>query len=369
MKLPFVFISFLCFDKAHSFCPYLASQKQTDTDTDTRKLWDSISYADKQTCPNNCFINDGGNLDVHHQMSDGSYSSTFDIMSAISNTNGGSDICVFSMQELRLPSDGIDAQTLSELIYLGDSAGSSMHALAQSNTDNLLLGACTIGRLGGVQACSSAKEGVSGFDYYDGTGDDDSVPSGPTYYKDRFCKKAIRRAHLDYPMVASIFRLNSNTLEDAETVLENWRDGHSTNMDWAYENQIGMDGHLLAKVVPCDEISETFKNPSQMYSDLSETNSICDYVGNSGLMFIEEAFLEWENLCSIWPLNEDGSQTKCHRRHWGRSKWGDKNTGMALAIALKLFFVTAVLVTFFSKRDRSRNQKSVDDSELLPEMS
>ena len=54
-----------------------------------------------QTCSNNCFMNDGGNLEAHHQASNGSTLSTFDIMSELSEDYGGSDLCVFSFHELR----------------------------------------------------------------------------------------------------------------------------------------------------------------------------------------------------------------------------------------------------------------------------
>ena len=65
---------------------------------------------------------------MHHQDSDGSGATTFDIMSELSANDGGSDMCVFSMQELRLPDTGISADNLLEMIYLGDSAGRRMQA-------------------------------------------------------------------------------------------------------------------------------------------------------------------------------------------------------------------------------------------------
>ena len=125
-------------DRSHAFCPYLASsesksgfQRTAGQERSRRALYDSLAYYDEEhgTCTNNCFVNDGGNLEANHKnpFEYGSTITTFDIMSYLSeNEYDGSDMCVFSMQELRLPDDGISPENLAELIYLGDSAGSRM---------------------------------------------------------------------------------------------------------------------------------------------------------------------------------------------------------------------------------------------------
>ena len=330
-------------DSSQAFCPYYLMKGHTNktinstphyNDRHSRALYDSLSYyndADQTCTTNNCFMNDGGNLDAHHKttvtttndnMNDGSssssstttYLSTFDIMAELSNNYDGSDMCVFSMQELRLPNNEISAENLAKLIYLGDSAGRRMHEFAQSNSDNVLLAACTIGRIGAKEACSNAKQGVDGYEYFTvGDDDDDSSDNTtPTYYKERFCKKSITQTQIDHPHAISIFRLNSNNYETTEALLEEFRESHANNIEWAYNTQIGADGHLLAKIIPCDQISDKFKNPSNMYPNLSNDNSICDYVGSNGKQFAQEALLEWQSLCSIWPLNDDGSIPKCH---------------------------------------------------------
>ena len=185
--------------------------------------------------------------------------------------------------------------------------------LHKSNSDNVLLAACTIGRVGAKEACSNAKQGVDGYEYFTvGDDDDSSDNTPPTYYKERFCKKSITQTQIDHPHAISIFRLNSNNYETTKALLEEFRELHANNIEWANNTQIGADGHLLAKIIPCDQISDKFKNPSNMYPNLSNDNSICDYVGSNGKQFAQEALLEWQSLCSIWPLNDDGSIPKCH---------------------------------------------------------
>ena len=135
----FVLVKVCILHESAAFCPYLSSTTSkgaaaAGTHRHRRALYDSVSYyGDGPTSANNnCFVNDGGNLDVHHQDSDGSGATTFDIMSELSENDGGSDMCVFSMQELRLPDTGISADNLLEMIYLGDSAGRRMHELTMS---------------------------------------------------------------------------------------------------------------------------------------------------------------------------------------------------------------------------------------------
>ena len=82
-------------------------------------------------------------------------------------------------------------------------------------------------------------------------------------------------------------------------------------MHWADETQIGADGHMLVKMVPCDQILEKFKNPPNVYPNLADDNSVRGFVGRNGKLFAEETLLEWENICSVWPRNEDGSLLKC----------------------------------------------------------
>ena len=313
-----LFAWILVSDRAHAFCPYFPSKEKSNSNVvkdsqRERALYDSLSYYSEndQTCLNNCFMNDGGNLEAHHQSSDGSTRTTFDIMSELFANDGGSDMCVFSMQELRLPSDVISGDNLLEMIYLGDSAGRRMYEFSQSNSGNVLLAACTMGRIAATEACSNAKNSVEGYDYHAAEADDDSLSGTATYYKDRFCKSAVTKSKIDHPHSITIFRLNSNDLEDAEALLEEYREGHATNMAWAYETQIGADGHMLAKVVPCDQISDKFKNPSNMYPNLANENNVCDYVESNGHQFAAEALQEWESLCSVWPLNEDGTVPKC----------------------------------------------------------
>lgn len=310
------FATLCIFNESAAFCPYLSSSSKGAAPaarSNRRALYDSISYyGDGPTrANNNCFVNDGGNLDAHHQASDGSAATTFDIMSELSASDGGSDMCVFSMQELRLSDNDIGAENLLELIYLGDSAGRRMHEFAQGNSDNVLLAACTVGRIGATKACSNAKQGIDGYSSYS-IGDDDGLSGTPTYYKDRFCKSSLKKSKIDHPHAITIFRLNSNDVENAEALLEQFRDAHATNMAWAYDTQIGAGGHMLAKIVPCSQIPDRFKDPASMYPNLSNFNSVCDYVGSNGRQFAEEALLEWQNLCSVWPTNEDGSAPKCH---------------------------------------------------------
>lgn len=362
----FVFTSFLLVDRSQSFCPYLSSSRGEQSAAGQRRtLYDSLTYYDEDqgTCTNNCFMNDGGNLEAQHQAPDGSAVTTFDIMSYLSdNEYDGSDMCVFSMQELRIPNNEISDENLAELIYLGDSAGRRMHEFAQDNSDNVLLAACTVGRVGATAACSNAKKGVEGYDYYANVGDDDSLSEKKTYYKDRFCRSAILKSKIDHPHSITIFRLNSNDLEDAEALLEDFRENHATNMAWAYETQIGADGHMLAKVVPCDQISDRFKNPSNMYPNLADDNSVCDYVGSNGKQFAEEALMEWQNLCSVWPRNEDGSLPKCHRTTAASaSTW---------TFSLTVAFVFAVgAAVYMHKQTKPKGVESnVDKSQLITEL-
>eukprot|EP00584_Thalassiosira_punctigera_P012338 CAMPEP_0172565466 /NCGR_PEP_ID=MMETSP1067-20121228/108201_1 /TAXON_ID=265564 ORGANISM="Thalassiosira punctigera, Strain Tpunct2005C2" /NCGR_SAMPLE_ID=MMETSP1067 /ASSEMBLY_ACC=CAM_ASM_000444 /LENGTH=347 /DNA_ID=CAMNT_0013356341 /DNA_START=285 /DNA_END=1324 /DNA_ORIENTATION=- len=329
----------LFLDGSQAFCPYIISPPKEVEDAAVkdgvhRYLYDSLSHysEEDQTCPNNCFMNDGGNLESHHQTSDGSALTTFDVMASLSENDGGSDMCVFSFQELSIPNNEISAELLLELIYLGDSAGRRMHEIAQSNSDNILLAACTLGRIGATEACSNAKRGVKGYNFFVTDDDDNNLSGMPTYYKDRFCKSAVAKTEIDQPQAVTIFRLNSDNLENAEALLGEFREGHTTNMQWAYENQIGADGHLLAKVVPCDQIPEEFKNPSEMYQNLADDNSVCDYVGTNGKQFVQEALHAWVDLCSVWPQNEDGSPRKCHRK---------KATGTAWKLSLAVVLVGA----------------------------
>ena len=72
--------------------------------------------------------------------------------------------------------------------------------------------------------------------------------------------------------------------------------------------------HAGKKVVPRDQTSEKFKNLSNVYPNLADDNSVCDYVGSNGKQFAEEALLEWENICAVWSRNEDGSLPKCSNK-------------------------------------------------------
>ena len=94
----FITLLFLILDGSYAFCPYLSSssreRQNSEKDAHDRVIYD-------QTCSNNCFMNDRGNIEAYHQASDGSTLSTFDIMSELSEDYGGSDMCVFSSQELR----------------------------------------------------------------------------------------------------------------------------------------------------------------------------------------------------------------------------------------------------------------------------
>jgi len=363
-------------DRSHAFCPYLASsepksgfQRTVGQERSSRRaLYDSLAYYDEEhgTCTNNCFVNDGGNLNARHKIpfEYGSTITTFDIMSYLSeNEYDGSDMCVFSMQELRLPDDGISPENLAALIYLGDSAGSRMLELAKGNGDNVLLSACTIGRIGANQACSNAKGGAEGYDYYSFGDDDTGQSETPTYYEERFCRSAVLKTKIDHPHAITIFRLNSNTAANAEATLEEFRNNHETNMNWAYETQIGADGHMLAKVAPCDRISERFTNPSNMYPDLADDNAVCDYVASDGRQFAEEALVEWQNLCSVWPPNEDGSLPKCHRvASTASGAWR-----MALLAAVMFAVGTAVVMIY--KMAKRSTESSVDKSQLVTEIS
>ena len=111
-----------------------------------------------------------------------------------------------------------------------------------------------MGRICGNQACSNSKNGEEGYDYF--IADDDNLSGTQTNYEKRFCQSAIRNSKIDHPHAITIFRLNSNDLENAEAALEEFRENHATNIQWAYETEIGADGHMLAKVVPCNKISE-----------------------------------------------------------------------------------------------------------------
>ena len=362
----FITLLFLALDISQAFCPYLQSSGE-DQNAEAaeeeisgrrhrdRALYDSLSYysEDDQTCPNNCFMNDGGNLEAHHQASDGSTLSTFDVMSELSENDGGSDMCVFSMQELRLPNNQISAENLLGLIYLGDGGGRRMHEFAQSNSDNILLAACTVGRIGATEACSNANQGVEGYDYYASDG-------ATTYYKDRFCKSALKKSKIDHPHSITIFKLNSNDLENAEYLLGEFREAHATNMAWAYETEIGAGGHMLAKVVPCDQISEKFKNPSNAYLNLADDNSVCDYIGSNGKQFAAEALHEWESICSVWPRNKDGSTPQCHKSTKSLSIW------MVACVAGFLLAVGAALL--LHKQTKLMKSSSVDKRQLITEM-
>jgi len=59
---------------------------------------------------------------------------------------------------------------------------------------------------------------------------------------------------------------------------------------------------------------EKFKNPSNVYPNLASDNLVYDYVGSNGKQFVEKALLECENMCSVWPRNEDGSLPKCSHK-------------------------------------------------------
>ena len=240
-----------------------------------------------------------------------------------------------------------------------------MYEFAQENSDNVLLAACTLGRIGASTACSNAKQGVDGYNYFNSDEDDDDTLSGtPTYYKDRFCKSAIRNSRIDHPHAITIFRLNSNDLDNAQATLEEFREGHATNMQWAYETQIGADGHMLAKVVPCDQISDKFKNPSNMYQNLANDNSVCDYVDSHGKQFAQEALAEWENLCSVWPRNEDGSIPKCHKVRASSSPGGG-----SLMMWLSALIIGAAVLLHMKMRKKREKESSVDDSKLVTELS
>jgi len=261
----------------------------------------------------------------------------------------------------RLPNSEISDENLLELIYLGDNAGQRMHEFAQGNSENVLLAACTVGRIGATTACSNAKQNVEGYNYFVTDDDDGSITSGtPTYYKNRFCKPSIQKSKIDHPHAITIFRLNSNNLNTAQSLLEAFRENHATNMQWASETQIGAEGHMLAKIVPCNQISSKFTNPSRMYPKLDNGNSVCDYVVGNGKQFAQEALLEWENLCSVWPRNEDGSLPKCHSRR--TATW---NVGLMFAGLV----ASMVLFMFFYKRKMKRDGvPSVDDSHFMTEL-
>ena len=177
---------------------------------------------------------------------------------------------------------------------------------------------------------------MDGYSYYS-VGDDDGLSGTPTYYEDRFCKSSVMNSKIDHPHAITIFRLNSDDVQNAEALLEQFRGAHSTNMAWSYKTGIGAGGHMLAKVVPCDQISDKFKNPAGMYPNLSDTNSVCNYVGDNGRQFAEEALLEWQNLCSIWPTNDDGSAPKCHKAAVATVKAAVASYSGALSLAGLLF--------------------------------
>ena len=153
--------------------------------------------------------------------------------------------------------------------------------------------------------------------------------------------------------------MNSNNYETTEALLEEFRESHANNIEWAYNTQIGADGHLLAKIIPCDQISDKFKNPSNMYPNLSNDNSICDYVGSNGKQFAQEALLEWQSLCSIWPLNDDGSIPKCHGKmlRQSASTW---------TVAFAAVFLVAVgAVVWFYRQTKTKNSSTVDKNQLI----
>ena len=315
-------------------------------------------------------------MDAHHQGDDGGYYSTFDVMAEVSGENNNEDMCVFSFQELRLPNNQIDDDSLLELIYNGDNAGKRMFEMSRSYTDNVVFGGCTIGRIGATAACTNAKSGTEGFRYHTLSMDDDADDDGgstttntPTYYKNRFCKSAVQKSKIDHPQAITIFRLNSNTQADTEALLEAWKEGHANSMQWAYSNNIGMDGHMLAKIVPCSEISQKFKTPSSLYPKLSNTNGVCDYVGDRGITFAEEALMEWQDLCSVWPLDVDGSRPKCKRRSWL------KRNGYRLAHMMRMMVLGVLVggILYFQWNKRRQKSKmqggTVDEKQLLPEMS
>lgn len=135
----------VAFDSSQAFCPYLMKGHNINSTPhyndrhSSRALYDSLSYyndADQACTTNNCFMNDGGNLDAHHKTTitatndnniDGSsssssstttYLSTFDIMAELSSNYDGSDMCVFSMQELRLPNNEISAENLLSIAHI-----------------------------------------------------------------------------------------------------------------------------------------------------------------------------------------------------------------------------------------------------------
>ena len=361
-------------DVSLAFCPHLAAsssppskesqrRRAADGRRRGRSLYDSLSYYDAGACAANCFANDGGNLAAHHASPGGSSAmTTFDVMSYLSESEyGGSDVCVFSMQELRLPDGGMSAEHLAELIYLGDGAGRRMHELARS-ADSVLLSACTVGRMGAKEACSNARNGADGYDYFASDGDDDAAASGTTAtrYEDRFCKSAVLRSPIDHPHAITIFRLNSNDAADAEAFLEEFREAHGTNMGWAQETGIGAGGHLLAKVVPCDDISERFRDPSRMYPDLADDNTVCDYVGRDGRHFAAEALREWQGLCSAWPRNEDGSAPRCHRAGVSASQ--------AWMLSIAAAFVLGIVAKIAIHKSARPRELGVDKRELIAEV-
>ena len=217
--------------------------------------------------------------------------------------------------DISIPDNDIGAENLLELIYLGDTAGKRMHELAQSNSDHVLLAACPLGRIGATAACTNAKQGMENFDVFAAVDLDDDTSTGntPTYYKDRFCKSPIRNSKIDHPHAIIIFWLNADNADGAAALLGAWREGHATNMQWAEDTQIGAEGHLLAKIVPCDHISNKFTDPSGAYPHLANDNAVCDYVGHGGRQFASEALRERERLCSVWPQNADEGPPSCSR--------------------------------------------------------
>lgn len=265
------------------------------------------------------------------------------------------------MCDISLPNNDISEDNLLDMIYLGDNAGTRMHEFAQSNSDHVLLAACTLGRIGAAAACSNAKRGVEGFGYF-ATGGTDEGGTTPTYYKNRFCKAPVRKSKIDHPHAVTIFRLNSDDAESAEAVLEEWREGHATNMQWAEDTQIGAQGHLLAKVVACSQISQKFKNPSGSYPQLADSNAVCDYVDGNGKQFVAEALREWEQLCSVWPRNADGSLPTCSHSKVTASLW---TAVFLLGAAVAL---SAIVLLSNKRRAKSTLAPGVDKRELIADL-
>ena len=269
-------------------------------------------------------------------------------------------MCVFSFQELRLRTSSNDGSNLNmssdlvlDVIQLGDAAGARLHSIAASGENgsdygggSVRLAACTLGRLGAEAACSYAQSGVEGYAFHQSDDDDGNGNDAvPTNYESRFCNSKLARSKIDYPQAITIFRGGPY----ASSVLASWRETHGTNIQWAYDNGIGSEGHLLAKIVPCSDISSKFTDPTRMYRGLSLSASnegyagsddddaaatatapaVCDYIeGGSSKTFAEEAFEEWERLCSVWPAGEGAGS--CHRQ---RSVLGDAFTFVAAAAA------------------------------------